>query len=40
MTEFILVKGNLSTRTKSLSVVQVMSMYGWKVKHNELSRLI
>jgi hypothetical protein len=40
MTEFILTKYNLTTRTKSLSCVQVLSMYGWKIKHNELSGLL
>ena len=38
--EFIMIKNNLTTRTKSLSCVQVLSMYGWKIKHNELSGLL
>jgi hypothetical protein len=40
MTEFILVKNNLMTRTKSIHCVKVLRMYGWKIKHNELSKLI
>jgi hypothetical protein len=40
MTEFILVKDNLTTRTVSLLAVSYLKSKGWKVKQSSFSNLI
>lgn len=40
MTEFILTKGNMLTRTKDLKVVKHLTNNGWKVKISEFGELI
>lgn len=40
MTKFILIKGNLQTRTKSLLAVSLLKTFGWKVKQSKLGELI
>lgn len=40
MTEFILVKNRMETRTRSLLAVSSMKALGWKVKQSALSELI
>lgn len=39
-TEFIMVKGNLTCRTRHLIVVEALRLYGWVVKPSELGRLL
>ena len=40
MTQFILVKNNLTCKTRNLDVVEQLQALGWKVEQNELSTLI
>jgi len=40
MTEFIMIKGNLQCRTRSLEVVTKLQQLGWTVKQSDLSELI
>lgn len=40
MTEFILVKKNMQTRTRNVRVVKELIVLGWKVRLNELSELV